>query len=89
MLAALQTSTRCIILTGDLYPNEIIITQAEERHVPIMIVKKDTLSTVEECERVLGRLRIRNEIKVKRAVDLVKERIDFERMYEKLELSLG
>ncbi|MGA1791701.1 MAG: phosphotransacetylase family protein [bacterium] len=88
-LAALQTSTKCIILTGDLYPNEIIINQAEERHVPIMIVTKDTLSTIEECERVLGRMRIRDERKLKRAVDLVKERIDFERIYEKLELSLG
>jgi BioD-like phosphotransacetylase family protein len=87
-LAALQTSTKCIILTGDLYPNEIIITQAEERHVPIMIVKMDTLSTIEECERILGRIRIRDERKVRRAVDLVKERIDFERMYEKLELGI-
>jgi len=88
-LAALQTSTKCIVLTGDLYPNEIIITQAEERHVPIMIVKRDTLSTIEECERILGRIRIRNERKMRRAIDLVKERIDFERIYEKLGLSLG
>ena len=88
-LAALQTSTKCLILTGDLYPNEIIITQAEERHVPIMIVKKDTLSTIEECERIFGRMRIRDERKVKRAIDLVKERIDFERMYERLELNVG
>jgi BioD-like phosphotransacetylase family protein len=88
-LAALQTSTKCLVLTGDLYPNEIIINQAEERHVPIMIVKKDTLSTIEECERILGRIRIRDERKLKRGVELVKERIDLERIYEKLELSLG
>jgi len=88
-LAALQTSTKCLILTGDMYPNEIIINQAEERHVPIMIVKKDTLTTIEECERVLGRLRIRDQRKLKRAVELVKEKIDFERIYKRLELNSG
>ena len=49
----------------------------------------DTLSTVEECERIFGRLRIRDERKVRRAIDLVNERIDFGRIYEKLGLKLG
>ena len=44
-LAALQTSTRCLILTGDLYPNERILTRAEEMGVPVVLVSQDT-STV-------------------------------------------
>ncbi|MBN2374376.1 phosphotransacetylase family protein [bacterium] len=87
-LAALETSVKCLLLTGNLYPNDIIINQAEERNVPIMIVKNDTFSTIEECERILGRIRIRDERKVKRAVDMVREHIQFERVYEILGLSL-
>ena len=46
-LAALETSTKCIILTGNMVPSEIILAKAEERHVPVMVVKDDTLTTVE------------------------------------------
>ena len=35
-LAALETSTKCIVLTGDLYPNAIILARAQECGVPIV-----------------------------------------------------
>lgn len=82
-LAALETSTKCLILTGDLFPNEIIINYAEQRQIPIMIVKNDTFETIEKCEHLLGRIRIRDRRKVERAVEMVK-RIDFESIYDKL-----
>ncbi len=88
-LAALETSTKCLVLTGNLYPNEIIVSHAVERHVPIMIVKNDTLSTIEECEHVLGRIRIRDARKVERAIEMVRERIEFSRIYERLGFRLG
>ena len=36
-LAALETDTRCLILTGNLYPNDVIIARAEESDVPVMV----------------------------------------------------
>ncbi|MBN1888266.1 MAG: phosphotransacetylase family protein, partial [Thermoflexales bacterium] len=44
-LAALETSTRCLILTGNLYPSPVVLGRAEERGVPILLVNMDTLST--------------------------------------------
>jgi len=79
-LAALETSTRCLILTGDLYPHPRILTRAEEARVPILLTREDTLSTVERIERVLGKLRIREPKKIQRAMELAKEYLDFQRI---------
>lgn len=86
-LAALETSTRCIILTGNLFPSEIILAQAEDRHVPIMVVNDDTLTTVEKTERIFGRIRVRDKRKMNRAIELVDQYLDFPILYKKLGLT--
>jgi len=83
-LAALETSTRCIILTGNLFPGNSIISRAEEREVPMIVVKEDTLTTVEKIESLLRRLRVSGKKKVARAVELVNREINFRSLYDKL-----
>jgi len=86
-LAALETSTRCIILTGNLFPSDIIISRAEERDVPMIVVKDDTLTAVEKIESLLRRLRVSGKKKVARAVELVNQEINFRSLYDKLGIS--
>ena len=86
-LAALETDTRCLILTGNLYPNDIIIARAEERNVPIMVVPRDTLTVVQQVEDIMGTLRIRDERKTNRAIELVNAELDFPILYKCLGLS--
>ena len=88
-LAALETDTRCLILTGNLYPNDIIIARAEERDVPIMVVRRDTLTTVQQVEDMVSRLRIRDKRKIDRAIQLVDEKLDFTLLYEYLRIGKG
>jgi len=83
-LAALQTSTRCLVLTGDLYPNERILTQAEDLGVPVILVAKDTGTTAEICERLHGHLSLHSERKISRARKLVDECIDWDVLHERL-----
>lgn len=85
-LAALETSTKCLVLTGDQMPNEIIIGRAHELGVPMISVHYDTLSTVEKLEAVLGRIRIREERKVQRARELLRDRLNYRRIVQKLGL---
>jgi BioD-like phosphotransacetylase family protein len=85
-LAALETSTKCLVLTGDQMPNEIIISRAREVGVPIISVHYDTYTTVEKLEAVLGRIRIREEPKVRRARELLRDRLNYRRIVEKLGL---
>ena len=85
-LAALETSTRCLVLTGDQMPNQIIIARAREAGIPIVVVSHDTLTTVEKLEAVLGRIRIREAPKVRRAQELLRERLNYRRIIQKLDL---
>jgi uncharacterized protein len=85
-LAALETSTRCLVLTGDQMPNQIIVARAREAGVPIVVVSYDTLTTVEKLQAVQGRIRIRETPKVRRAQELLRDRLNTRRIIQKLDL---
>ncbi len=83
-LAALETSTRCLVLTGNLRPSPLILGRAEELGVPLIIAKQDTLSAVEIIQQYFGKIRLHQPRKVERFQDLLNERFDFKRLYSKL-----
>lgn len=83
-LAALETPTKCIILTGNLYPNSVVLTKAEEVGVPMIVVPYDTLTTVQRIEEVLGRPRVEEPKKIQRAEELFSTHVDFDRIYKSL-----
>jgi len=86
-LAALQTSTRCIVLTGALHPNERILTQAEEQGVPVLLTDKDTSTTAELCERLHGRLSLNSERKIARVDEVLEPNINWDGLYAALGLA--
>ncbi|HEY9644195.1 MAG TPA: phosphotransacetylase family protein, partial [Coleofasciculaceae cyanobacterium] len=53
-LAALETSTQCLILTGHIPPTPTILSRAEDLEIPILSVDLDTLTTVEIIDRAFG-----------------------------------
>ncbi|MHB8925148.1 MAG: DRTGG domain-containing protein, partial [Coriobacteriia bacterium] len=57
-LAALETNTRAIILTGNMPPSSLVLARAEELGVPMILVDTDTLSAVEKMEALMGRTRL-------------------------------
>jgi len=79
-LAALQTSTRGLVLTGGLHPSAVILKRARELGVPMLLVGVDTFTVVEEMERLRGRMRVRGKAKVARARELFAEHVDIERL---------
>jgi hypothetical protein len=85
-LAALETSTRCLVLTGNLYPSPAVLNRAEELHVPILLTNKDTLSTTEIVEGFFGRSRFQQPQKVQRFTSLLEEHFDFAALYAALNL---
>jgi BioD-like phosphotransacetylase family protein len=85
-LAALETSTKCLILTGNLRPSPIILGRAEEVGVPMILVRQDTLSAVEVIERFFGKTRFHLEKKVERFEEMLEDRFDLERLYQALGL---
>jgi len=86
-LAALETSTKCLILTGNLRPSPIILGRAVEVGVPMILVRQDTLTAVEIIERFFGKTRFHQEKKVQRFEEMLEDRFDFERLYAALGLN--
>jgi BioD-like phosphotransacetylase family protein len=58
IMAALRTSTRCLILTGNLRPEVRVLSAAADQGVPMILVKEDTLTTTDKVERAIGHVRL-------------------------------
>lgn len=85
--AALETSTQCLILTGQLPPPPFILSRAEELEIPILSVDLDTLTTVEIVDRTFGQVRVHEPMKVQCIRQLMGEHFDLDRLLSKLGLS--
>ncbi len=79
-MAALETSTNCLIVTGNSTPKPLILSRAEDLEIPILAVDSDTLTTVEIVDGAFGKVPIRESIKVQRVRSLMQQSFDFERL---------
>ena len=85
-MAALETSTHCLILTGRIPPKEIIIERAESLEIPVLSVDTDTLTTVEVVDGAFGKVPLQEDMKVRQIKRLIKQNFDFERLLKYLGL---
>ncbi len=85
-LAALETSTQCLILTGQMPPSPAILSRAEDLEIPILSVDLDTLSTVEIVDRAFGQVRVNEPVKVEYICNLLAEQFDVDRLMSELGL---
>jgi hypothetical protein len=86
-LAALATSTNCLVLTGDVTPLSEVLRWAEEKGVPILSTKQDTLPTVAGAEEALLQARFRQQNKLKTVEEILARYIDLEALYQDLGIS--
>jgi uncharacterized protein len=75
-LAALETPTRCLILTGDLQPSQTVLAKAQQLGVPTLLVKHDTLHTINIIETLLSKLRVRSPQKIEHAMKEFETHLD-------------
>jgi BioD-like phosphotransacetylase family protein len=81
-LAALETSTICLVLTGNLHPSPLIIKQAEDLGVPIFLVPDTTMGTVETIERIFGKTRLGQVAKLEQFIKLFSDHVDMKNLYK-------
>ena len=84
-LAAMETSTTCLILTGNLHPSNLIIKQAENMCVPILLVPSNTMETIEALDRVFGKTRLGQKEKLDKFMSFVKGNFDLNRLDKALQ----
>jgi hypothetical protein len=81
-VAALETKSACLILTGCLEPRLLIVKQANDLGIPILLTDKNTMETVEAVDRVMGRTRMGQTIKLMKFQDLVLNNVNIDRLFE-------
>lgn len=80
-LAALETDTKCVILTGNLPPSSQVLSRAEELGVPMVMVDMDTLSAVERMESILGHTRLHDPVKADRIREMLSRAVDLDGLF--------
>ena len=85
-LAALETSTTCLILTGNLRPSPLVVKQAEEFGVSILLVRTNTMETIEAIDRIYGKTRLGQKSKLAQFQNLMEKHCDFKRLAQFLDL---
>jgi BioD-like phosphotransacetylase family protein len=88
-LAALETSTTCLILTGNLRPSPLVIKQAEEFGISVLLVRTNTMETIEQIEKFFGKTRLGQTTKLKQFQSLLDDHLDKERLYQSLGLQIS
>jgi uncharacterized protein len=84
-IAALETSTSCLILTGNMRPAATVIDRAARLNVPVLLSTDDTLTTVQRLESLIGHLRFGGS-KRDRFKSLAADHIDWKRLDQLLGL---
>jgi BioD-like phosphotransacetylase family protein len=87
-LAALETSTQCLILTGQVRPHPDVISRAEDLEIPILSVDLDTLTTVEIVDHAIGQVRIHEPRKLQFLYQIMAESFDFEALMTAMGLEI-
>jgi BioD-like phosphotransacetylase family protein len=86
-LAALETSTRCLILTGNTAPLPVVVNRAEEKRIPIVLAKRGTADIVTDIEDALGKARFNQEKKLPKLTEIMGQYFDFKVLYRGLGLT--
>ena len=81
-LAALETNTKCLILTGNFQPSTIVLSRAEELNVQMILVKYDTLTTVGKLNEILGRSNLHEIKKLDQLVKIARDYLDVDKIVE-------
>lgn len=76
--AALETSTTCLVLTGNLQPSSTILKRAEELKVAVLLVPDNTLEAVERVEGIFGRTSLAQPEKMSRFQAMLAEHLAYE-----------
>ena len=75
ILAALQTPTAALVLTGSYVPTPAVLGRAADAQVAVISVDGDTVAAADGLRRLFGRLRVHEHSKIDRIGQLVEEHV--------------
>lgn len=86
-MAALETSTRCLVISGNTVPIYSVRYRAEDKGVPIILTKSDTSAIVKNIEDALDKARFNQEKKLLKLTEIMEQHLNFQAIYRGLGLA--
>ena len=76
-LAALETSTRCLVLSGSKEPPvSSVLQKAENRGIPVISTESAIDDIIAGIEDILGKTRLNQEKKLPKLAEIIKQNLD-------------
>ncbi len=86
LIGAMSANAAVEHFKGNIEPAEMVVKRAKENGIPVLLVKEDTLKAVAKLEEVMGKARIKGEVKIERIKELIKNYVNVDRIIEILQL---
>ena len=80
-LAALSTSTSCIIVTGGITPSRTTLSRADEIGVPVLLTNENTLAAAEVIDHLITRIDPKDAVKIELVTKAVKNNVDLDAIW--------
>jgi BioD-like phosphotransacetylase family protein len=87
-MAAMETSTRCMVVTGDTPLKAVVLERAEEKNMPIIRAKDNAAIVVENIENALGGNKLSQENKADRLAETIVRYLNIEAVYKGLDIAV-
>jgi len=84
-MAALETSTRALVISGSTAPIPSVLTRAQAKGVPIITTGEDVVAIATSIEEALGTTRFNQENKLPRLAEIMEQNFNFGAVYQGLE----
>lgn len=83
-LAALQTSTKALVLSGDGDAKSIVLSQALQKGVSVIMTAQDMASIAVDIDENIAQSRFSNGNRLGKTVELIENSFDFKSLYKSL-----
>lgn len=77
VLAALEAGASALILTGNLYPSVKVLPRADELGIPLIVVPHDTYTTLQNVQKIVGKIKPGDNVRIEAALKLVQSNVDW------------
>jgi predicted transcriptional regulator len=85
-MAALETATKCLVISSGGEPIDYVRFKAEEKNIPVITTRNDADTVIKHIEELLDGTRFHQEKKLNRLAEILKPNLDFKAIYNGLGL---
>ncbi|MEE8418847.1 MAG: DRTGG domain-containing protein, partial [Dehalococcoidales bacterium] len=79
-----ETSSRCLVLSGDTPLNPTVLDRAEEKDIPIILTGDDSATVAASIEDALLKNKFHQENKLARLTELMEQHLDIQAIKKRL-----